>query len=103
MVLGDEGMQSRHEAAEEGGVSALLMWSRTWDREFVVEVGWDQEGGLYGQVACEWAEYESGRVGMAGGGGKIPALEEVLSYLPLWAVVSKSGSRLVEGWTEFSV
>jgi len=30
-------------------------------------------------------------------------LIEVLSYLPLWAVVSKSGSRLVEGWTEFSV
>jgi hypothetical protein len=97
-------VRSGYEVPKEG-LRTLLLFSRTWDREFVVDVGWDREGGLDGRVACQWAEYESGRVGMAGHvhGGKIPALEEVLKYLPLWAVVSKAGSGLVEGWTEFSL
>ncbi|KAJ3837131.1 hypothetical protein F5878DRAFT_726288 [Lentinula raphanica] len=64
---------------------------------------------LTGRVACEWVEYESGMVGMGlstsplpspsgkrVSGGKIPALEEILTYLPKWAVVSKLTDGLVE-------
>jgi hypothetical protein len=107
VLEGEEGgmggvMQSGYEAPEEG-VNTLALWSRTWDREFAVEVGLVGEGRLDGRVGCEWAEYESGTVGIAGVGARIPALEEVLKYLPLWAVVSKVGSGLVQGWADFHV
>jgi hypothetical protein len=34
---------------------------------------------------------------------KIPALEEVLAFLPDWAVVSKYADGLVEAWAPFSL
>lgn len=62
-----------------------------------------------GHVACEWVEYESGMVGMGLStsplpspsgrrvtGGKIPAFEEILTYLPKWATVTKLTDGLVE-------
>ena len=88
------------------------------------------ESALQGRIACEWAEYESAMVdhGMAlgvngtqadyGEGAymgvsladdvdglrpKIPALEEVLAFLPDWAVVSKYADGLVEAWAPFSL
>jgi hypothetical protein len=109
-----------------GGVPELRLWSRTWGRTFAVDVEWEEEKktpplssddggegpgegdpepkGLSGRVACEWAEYESGRVGdESEEGGSIPALEEVLGFLPLWAVVSKADDGLVEAWQEFKM
>ncbi|THU92478.1 hypothetical protein K435DRAFT_862448 [Dendrothele bispora CBS 962.96] len=137
----------------------VRLWSRTWDREFVVDVIWDNakdqdmkdsrwsgwqgyqgafgvassdhesnedghEGTVEGEqnkssptrsgrVACEWSEYESGMVGLGldvngtvpscsiligigSTGGKIPAYEEVLTFLPRWAVASKLTDGLVE-------
>jgi len=90
------------------GFSSIAMSSRTWDKEFVVEVGWDIDvaGGdekLKGRVACEWAEYESATIGGVSSGGKIPALEEALTFLPRWAVVSKTNDGLVEAWGDFVV
>jgi hypothetical protein len=111
------------------GIPELRLWSRTWGRTFMVDVEWGEETqktltvsstdggeglgeaepepepkGLSGRVACEWAEYESGRVGdESGEGGSIPAFEEVLAFLPLWAVVTKADDGLVEAWQEFKV
>ncbi|KAK0465552.1 putative zinc metalloprotease [Desarmillaria tabescens] len=89
---GSVGMQPRYEVPE-GGIKELRIWSRTWDRNFTVDVEW-------GRVACEWNEYESGSVGV-GTGGRIPALEEVLTFLPNWAVVTKMTDGLVEVSSEF--
>ena len=114
-----------------GGIPELRLWSRTWGRTFAVDVEWEEEEkkktipslssddggeglgepegdpepkGLSGRVACEWAEYESGRVGdESEEGGSIPALEEVLGFLPLWAVVTKADDGLVEAWQEFKM
>jgi len=88
------------------------------------------ESALRGRIACEWAEYESPMVdhgtvlGVNGtqadyGKGaymgmglaeefdglrpKVPALEEVLAFLPDWAVVSKHADGLVEAWAPFSL
>jgi len=77
------------------------------------------ESALQGRIACEWAEYESAMVdhgtvlginatmgmGPANDGrrAKIPALEEVLAFLPDWAVVSKYADGLVEAWAPFSL
>ena len=92
------------------GVKEVRLWSRTWDREFVVELGWEDvraedgevsKDGLSGRAACEYAEYESALGGPAG--GRIPALEEVKTFLPLWALPTKLADGLVEVWTRFAV
>ncbi|KAF8632433.1 hypothetical protein AX15_001877 [Amanita polypyramis BW_CC] len=106
----------------------LSHWSRRWGRKFAVELDIKEvdrtnktqaivpertapEDGfrnLRGRVACEWAEYESGIIGLglekAGClGPKIPALEEVFRFLPQWAIVSNADDGLVEAWSEFRV
>lgn len=69
--------------------------------------------GLRGRVACEWAEFASASAGVPGQGespskggfrsAKIPALEEVIAFLPTWVVVSKFADGLVEAWEYFEV
>ncbi|KAF5343636.1 hypothetical protein D9757_014678 [Collybiopsis confluens] len=130
--------------------SMLRLWSREWDRTFVLDVQWTDsdsnsealgsslssfssppppQGVLSnsdgdektekgkethsGRVACEWAEYESGMVGMGlsgsplplpssgsssvlSSGAQMPAFEEILAFLPKWATVSKAADGLVE-------
>ncbi|KAI0669436.1 hypothetical protein C8Q78DRAFT_1080139 [Trametes maxima] len=89
------------------GVKEARLWSRTWDRTFDVEVGWEPssrgeaDGGLSGRAACEYAEYASGLGGPEA--GRIPAFEEVKQFLPLWALPTKVADGLVEVWTKFEV
>ena len=108
-----KGMQPGYEVGEQG-IKELILWSRTWDREFVVDVRWEsgREGdgvagsGLEGRIGCEWAEYGSAGIDHGSGGnvsGKIPAFEEVLRFLPEWAVSSKQDDGLVEVLTPFSI
>ena len=101
-----KGMQHGYEVGKRG-IRELILWSRTWDREFVVDVKWgDDSTGLQGRVGCEWAEYESAAIDHGSGGrvsGKIPAFEEVLMFLPEWAVSSKQDDGLVEVLAPFSV
>ncbi|KAJ7766790.1 hypothetical protein B0H16DRAFT_1522499 [Mycena metata] len=77
--------------AQAGGVSILLLYGRTWDRAFVVDVDWEGSAELEGRVSCDWAEYESGSVGVDTT-AKIPALEEMLTFLPKWTAVTQYGS-----------
>ncbi|KAJ6531240.1 hypothetical protein B0H19DRAFT_1006053 [Mycena capillaripes] len=101
-VLGGEpGMLPQFSSPAEG-VSELRLWSRTWHRTWDVDVEWEGDSALEGRVACEWAEYESGSVGVATT-GKIPALEEALAFLPQWAAVTKMADGLVEAWGTFSI
>ena len=107
--------------------SVLRYWSRKWGKKFAVELDLNETQGkneaserktseedfqtLRGRVACEWAEYESGIVGLdlnelvkeGYRNPKIPALEEVFRFLPQWAIVSKAADGLVEAWSEFAV
>lgn len=80
------------------GASQLRLWSRTWDREFVVNAKYGDKVNsttkIEGRVACEWAENLDSR---------IPGLEEVETFLPKWAVVTKMDDGLVEAWWKFSV
>ena len=92
----------------EGGTQTIYMWSRTWEKEFNVEFSWAGAGEdfeMEGRAACEWAEYASGTAGSpkARLSAQIPALEEVLHYLPLWATPTKWTIGLVEAWTKFSL
>lgn len=82
----------------------IRLWSRTWDKNFKVRVTWasdddskSAESGRTtrtGRLACEWAEWDS---------GQIPALDEMRTFLPPWAVVTKLADGLVEGTRRFEV
>ncbi|KAJ7461532.1 putative zinc metalloprotease [Mycena latifolia] len=98
---GEPGMLPQFSGPEEG-VAELRLWSRTWDRTFTVDVEWEGDSTLEGRVACEWAEYESGSVGVPTT-GKIPSLEEVLTFVPRWVAVTKMADGLVEAWGSFSI
>ncbi|KAJ8488101.1 hypothetical protein ONZ45_g14086 [Pleurotus djamor] len=103
VVGGDPELQRGYEG--EGLLEQLRLWSRSWDRQFEVDIK-SPEGvdAIVGKVACEWAEYASGMVGMEGvDGAKIPAYEELLSFLPKWTVVTKLADGLVEVTKEFQV
>jgi hypothetical protein len=89
-------MQPGYEVREDG-VSVIKLWSRTWNREWTVDVDMGTNataGKVDGRVACEWSENIDSR---------IPALEEVMTFLPNWAVVTKADDGLVEAWYRFSI
>ncbi|KDN39216.1 hypothetical protein RSAG8_08987, partial [Rhizoctonia solani AG-8 WAC10335] len=74
----------------------IRLWSRTWDKPFDVLVGWPRNNGTTrtGKIACEWAEWDLGR---------IPAIDELRVFLPPWTVVSKLNDGLVEGTRNFEI
>jgi hypothetical protein len=79
------------------GFTEARLWSRTWDKPFNVHLTWAKDvehTRRTGRVACEWAEWDM---------GKIPALDELKTFLPPWAVVSKLADGLVEGVHAFEL
>lgn len=79
------------------GINEVRLWSRMWDRTFEVDVDWEgkvRSEAVTGQVACEWAEMREER---------IPALDEIVSFLPTWAVITKLNDGLVEGIRKFEM
>ncbi|KAG5352705.1 hypothetical protein C0989_000857 [Termitomyces sp. Mn162] len=108
VVDGRSGVQQGYEGYETKrgeGTKELRVWSRTWDREFVIDVSFvEPPQKIRGRVACGWSEYESGRVGLNDGiESKIPAYEEALRFLPRWATLTKLTDGLVEVWSTFEV
>ena len=100
-------------AAEEN-IREVRVWSRDFGAESEVVVGWaesddyatenkDELEAVTGRVECQWDEYSSGTVGGGDSGGRIPALEEVLEFLPEWAAVTKRWPGLVRASTLFSI
>jgi hypothetical protein len=85
------------------GVTELKLWSREWGRILTVDVDWEGDSALEGRVACGWAEYESASIGVDTTTGKIPALEEILTFLPPFAAVTKLAEGLVEVQADFSL
>ncbi|KAG6866029.1 hypothetical protein C0991_009438 [Blastosporella zonata] len=108
VVGGSSGMQKGYDGFETvkgQGLTELRVWSRTWDREFVIDVHFvETPQKVKGRVACEWAEYESGRVGLNDtAGSTIPAYEEALRFFPHWATLTKLQDSLTEVWSGFDV
>ena len=108
---GDKGLQKGYDIPAQG-LSEIQFWSRNFGKEFEVTVEWkdgdaalaaDADDELKGRVSCGWDEYERATVGGGRSGGKIPSLEEVIQFLPEWAVVSKSTSALFSAGRAFEV
>ncbi|CAE6536705.1 unnamed protein product [Rhizoctonia solani] len=83
-------------AEPEEEFKEIRLWSRTWDKPFDVQVTWPHNNGTArtGRIACEWAEWDSKR---------IPAIDELRTFLPPWTVVSKLNDGLVEGTRKFEI
>ena len=93
----------------EKGAGILVLFSRMWGKEWVVDVTWNgtlsKDSGstpLHGRVACEWSEYASGRVGgVHGPGSELPSFEEAIGFAPSWVAISKRYHGLLEVWRHF--
>jgi len=88
----------RFASVAEKGSTQIRLTSRDWDRRFRVNVTWpgDQEvRGQTGKVVCLWSDVNQP--------GVIPAYDELFRFAPTWAVATKNGDGLVEGWKKFKV
>lgn len=105
---GNKGLQEGYDVPEQG-LGQIQLWSRNFGKPSEVTVEWksgiapELDNGLKGRVSCGWDEYERATIGGGRSGGKIPSLEEVIQFLPEWAVVSKSTSALFSAGMAFSV
>ena len=88
----------RFQTVAKNGSTQLRVFSRTWEKTFVVNVTWPENviaKGQEGRVVCLWSD--------ANVLGTIPAFDELRSFEPTWSVVTKGGDGLVEGYKAFVV
>lgn len=76
------------------GLKQFSLWGRSFGKSFSVEFGWEGGNGITGRVGCAWDDKTAGR---------IPALDEIIAFLPTWATVSKHSSGLVEVTRSFMI
>lgn len=76
----------------QDGIRQLRLWSRTWDKEFVVTANWVGEESLSGMLGCGWAESQ-----------EIAAFNEVSGFLPSWVIATKQDDALLEATATFRV
>lgn len=93
----DAAVDERHLMVPDGGSNQVRLFSRTWDKNFRVNVTWEdaKAKGQTGRVACLWSD--------ANQPGTIPAFDEVRRFEPVWSSVTKSDDGLFEGWKSFSI
>ncbi len=100
-VLG-AGNDKRFQRVAEDGSSKVLLWSRTWEKPWDIDISWDVEehdgeggAGIDGRVVCLWSDDNET--------GVIPALDEAKLFLPDWVAVTKTDDGLVEGSKGFMI
>ena len=93
----DAASDPRYRSVAEDGSKQVRLFSRTWDKEFNVNVSWTGEDakGQTGRIVCLWSD--------ANEPGVIPAYDEVRRFAPVWAAATKASDGLVEGFKEFTV
>ncbi|KZM26698.1 uncharacterized protein EKO05_0008803 [Ascochyta rabiei] len=86
----------RFKRTGEHGSREVRLWHREWSQPWNVSVSWDakEKSKLSGKVVCLWSDANA---------GDIPAFDEVLHYLPVWAIPSKISDGLVEGYKHFEI
>lgn len=78
------------------GSREVRLWHREWSQPWNVSVTWNakEHSKLSGKVVCLWSDANA---------GGIPAFDELLHYLPVWAIPSKLSDGLVEGFKHFEI
>jgi hypothetical protein len=93
-VNGSSGAFQQRWPIPSEGLRDLQLWSRTWDKEFLLNVGWDGDSGLSGRISCGWDDISM---------GKIPSFDEVKAFIPSWSTVTKTEAGLLELSRKFSL
>jgi hypothetical protein len=101
-VHGAASNDGRWSDVPKSGSDQIKLWHRDWNRDWVVDVEWPVSGGKLpgdegrsGRVVCLWSDDNLP--------GSIPALDEVQSFAPEWATITKLAEGLVEGSKSFVV
>lgn len=94
-IIDSNSKPTRRDDRDSRGSSQVILFSRSWEKEFQVNVTWaDGEAkGKSGRVGCMWSDVNQP--------GVVPALDEIWRYEPVWSVVSKGNDGLVEGWRDW--
>jgi hypothetical protein len=97
LSIEDAASDPRYNPISDGGTAQILLASRTWDKNFHVNVTWSEQEAKNqtGRVVCAWSD--------ANQHGTIPAYDEFRRFAPVWSTVVKSSDGLVEGYKEFIV
>lgn len=97
LSIEDAASDPRYDPISERGSAQIRLASRSWDKNFRVNVTWSGEGakGQTGKILCAWSD--------ANQHGTIPAYDEVRRFAPVWSAVTKTADGLVEGWRDFTV
>ena len=87
---------ARFRVVGETGSREVRLWHREWSQPWNIGVTWDatEQPKLSGRIVCLWSDANA---------GEIPAFDEVQHYLPLWAISTKFGDGLVEGYKHFEI
>lgn len=95
--IAGSGSDPRTKPVADDGSSSIVLYSRTWDKTFQVNVTWADAAakGQKGRVACLWSDGNEA--------GVVPAFDEVRRYQPVWSIVTKATHGLVEGYKEFKI
>ena len=96
------GRDKRFKRVSDDGSSSILLWSRTWEKPWDIDITWDVDerdgegaAGLDGRVMCLWSDDNET--------GVIPALDEARHFVPDWVAVTKADDGLVEGSKSFMI
>ncbi|KAL8365237.1 hypothetical protein RB595_004169 [Gaeumannomyces hyphopodioides] len=95
-VVGAEPWDARFGTFPEEGARLVRLWRRDWDRGWAVDLTWDGDRGLDGDVVALWSDANEAAHSM-------PAFREVVNYAPPWVAVSKASPGLVEGKKAFRI
>lgn len=103
-VIGSSAPDFRFLNPSPDGLNRIILWSRTWDNKWTVDIDFLQydspeadeiEESITGRIVCLWSD--NNRVGL------IPALDEVKQFSPAWVAVTKLSDGLVEGSRRFEI
>ena len=92
------GAQDSRPVVPEGGSEQVRLFSRTWDKDFRVNVTWSGGESAEGQkvrAECLWAD--------ANMPGTIPAFDELKRFEPVWAALTKVDDGFVVGYKDLAV
>ena len=93
------GNDKRFQRVPEQGSKQVILWSRTWEKEWIVKIKWQPRpgsgSGIDGRVVCLWSDDNET--------GVVPALDELRHFAPDWVALAKTDDGLVEGSKAFLV
>ena len=97
LSIEDAASDPRYNPVSDRGIAQIRLASRTWNKNFHVNVTWSEQEAKNqtGRVICAWSD--------ANQHGTIPAYDEIRRFAPVWSTVVKNSDGLAEGYKEFTV